>query len=341
MKMPMGITPQLEYWFDDDVAHSHTLGGKASYAQDGYIFVNAIDMTNLSVGPHRVNFRATGSGGVKRSSVMTSYVMKMPVGKGNRLEYWYDDDEAHAAVLSGVSEDNCIVYDSQLNMSSLPVGLHRLNFRAVSNNGQLKSPPTTCYVMRNVIGSISRLEYWFDDDYDNVHTLSGHAAEAGEKGYIFVGELDISGLRPGHHRLHYRGVSSNGQLSTASGSASILVKLDVNGDATMASYSVSVDGDLVTEGTLAARPEVLFSYVLDASNLDVGVHALQTTFWNSYGSSVSETTYFQVPPKVATDVNTPQSADEDDAPIYNLSGMRVSGKAKGVFIKNGKKYVVK
>jgi hypothetical protein len=120
-----------------------------------------------------------------------------------------------------------------------------------------------------------------------------------------------------------------------------LVKLDVNGDATMASYSVSVDGNLVTQGSLAAKSEVLFSYVLDASNLDIGVHALQTTFWNSYGSSVCETTYFRVPSSVATDVNTPQSDDEDDAPIYNLSGMRVNGKSKGVFIKNGKKYVVK
>ena len=30
-----------------------------------------------------------------------------------------------------------------------------------------------------------------------------------------------------------------------------------------------------------------------------------------------------------------------DAPVYNLSGQRVGKNAKGVLIKNGKKYVVK
>ena len=39
--------------------------------------------------------------------------------------------------------------------------------------------------------------------------------------------------------------------------------------------------------------------------------------------------------KVVTDV------DSADAPVYNLSGQRVGKNAKGVLIKNGKKYVVK
>ena len=245
-------------------------------------------------------------------------------------------------MLSGVSEDDCLVYDSQLDMSGLSVGLHRLLFRAVSKDGQMKSPTVTCYVMKNVTGSISRLEYWFDDDRDHVYTMSGHAAEAGLPGHIFKGELNISGLRPGHHRLHYRGIGSGGQLSTATGSASILVKLDVNGDATMASYSISVDGGTpIAQGPLDAKAEVAFSYVLNAKNLDSGIHTLQTTFWNNYGCSVTETSYFLVPEEEPDAVSTPQTDDKDDGPIYNLSGMRVSGKAKGVLIKNGKKYVVK
>ena len=339
---PLGATPQLEYWFDDDLAHSHTLNGKDASAGDGYIFTNKLNLKSLSVGPHRLNFRATGSDGVRRSAVMTSYVVKVPIGKGTELEYWYDDDEAHAIVLDGVSEDSCLVYDSQLNMSSLPIGLHRLNFRAVSNDGQLKSPVVTCYVMRSVIGSISRLEYWFDNDRDNVRTLSGHAAEAGEKGYIFVDELDISGLCPGYHRLHYRGVSSDGRLSTAIGEASVVMKLDVNGNATMAAYSISVDdGDPIVQGSLAAKAEVTFSYVLDAINLEKGTHMLHTTFWNNYGCSVSEATPFFVTTIDEDAVIAPQADDEVDGPIYNLSGIRVTGKAKGILIKNGKKYVVK
>lgn len=342
MKLPMGATPQLEYWFDDDIAHSQTFDGRTAASGDGYIYVNTLNMSNLSVGPHRLNFRTIDSNGLKRSAVMSVNVMKMPLGKGTGLEYWYDDDEAHSVTLDGVSEDDCLVYESQLNMSSLSVGLHRLTFRAISKDGQLKSAPVTCYVMKNVTGSISQLEYWFDYDRNNVHTLSGNEAVLGNKGAIFKGELDISGLRPGHHRLHYRGIGSDGQLSTATSSASILVKIDSHGDAVMASYSISVDGDdFIAQGLLDAKAEVDFSYVLNAKDLRKGIHTLQTTFWNSYGMSVSETTSFEVTYGDDDAITTPQADEDEDGPIYNLSGMRVNSNAKGILIKNGKKYLVK
>ena len=292
MKYPLGKGNRLQYWYDDDKAHAVTLEGVSE--NDCFVYEKQLNMSDLSVGVHLLNFRAISTGGQRRSPLMTSYVMKMPLGKGNRLEYWYDDDDENAVVLDGMSEDDCLVYESQLNMSSLSVGLHRLSFRAVSNDGQLKSPLMTCYVMRNVTGSVSRLEYWFDDDRDNIYTMSGHAAEAGAKGYIFAGELDISKLSPGHHRLHYRGIGNDRQLSTATGTASILVKLDVNGNATMASYSISVDGEFIAQGPLEAKAEVDFSYILDAKNLSKGIHILQTTFWNNFGSSVSEDTAFEV-----------------------------------------------
>ena len=342
MKLPMGAIPQLEYWFDDDIAHSQTFDGRTAASGDGYIYVNTLNMSNLSVGPHRLNFRTIDSNGLKRSAIMTVNVMKLPLGKGTGLEYWYDDDEAHSVTLDGVSEDDCLVYESQLNMSSLSVGLHRLTFRAISKDGQLKSAPVTCYVMKNVTGSISQLEYWFDYDRNNVHTLSGNEAVLGNKGAIFKGELDISGLRPGHHRLHYRGIGSDGQLSTATSSASILVKIDSHGDAVMASYSISVDGDdFIAQGLLDAKAEVDFSYVLNAKDLGKGIHTLQTTFWNSYGMSVSETTSFEVTYGDDDAINTPQADEDEDGPIYNLSGMRVNSNAKGILIKNGKKYLVK
>ena len=342
MKLPSGTASQMEYWFDDDMAHAKPLSGRTVDATGDYVYVSTLDMKSLSIGPHRLNFRAITINGLKRSALMSVNVMKVPIGKGTRLEYWYDDDKTHAVTLQGMSEDDCLVYESQLNMSSLPVGLHRLNFRAISSDGQLKSPLVTCYVMRNVTGSISRLEYWFDYDRNHVYTMEGRATEAGTPGYIFNGNLNISGLRPGHHRLHYRGIGSDGQLSTATGSASILVKLDGHGDAVLASYSVSVDGGApVVQGALSASKEVLFSYVLDAKDLEKGWHTLQTTFWNSYGMSVTEATPFEVLYGDDDAVSTPQADEEADGPIYNLSGMRVNANAKGILIKNGKKFFVK
>ena len=45
--------------------------------------------------------------------------------------------------------------------------------------------------------------------------------------------------------------------------------------------------------------------------------------------------------KDATGINAVKAGEKDDAPIYNLNGQRISSPKKGIFIKNGKKYVVK
>ena len=45
--------------------------------------------------------------------------------------------------------------------------------------------------------------------------------------------------------------------------------------------------------------------------------------------------------KDATGINAVKAGEKGNAPIYNLNGQRVSSPKKGIFIKNGKKYVVK
>jgi hypothetical protein len=42
-----------------------------------------------------------------------------------------------------------------------------------------------------------------------------------------------------------------------------------------------------------------------------------------------------------TGIKAPKAIAADDAPIYNLAGQRVTKPAKGIYIKNGKKFIVK
>lgn len=330
-----------EYWFDEDYAGRE----RVSMSGNKGVVRASINTDHLQNGLHFLHFRVQSNNDkYDWSGISTSPFLKLPKGETTQLEYWFDDDIANSQTLDGKASSfrNDYIYINELDMKSLSVGLHRLSFRAISKDGQMKSAPVTCYVIRNVTGSISRLEYWFDYDRDHVYTMDGRATEAGTPGYIFNGNLNISGLRPGHHRLHYRGIGSDGQLSTATGSASILVKIDSHGDVVMDSYSISVDGGVpIAQGALNASKEVLFSYVLDAKDLEKGWHTLQTTFWNSYGMSVTEATPFEVLYGDDDAVSTPQADEEADGPIYNLSGMRVNANAKGILIKNGKKFFVK
>ena len=45
--------------------------------------------------------------------------------------------------------------------------------------------------------------------------------------------------------------------------------------------------------------------------------------------------------EITTGVKTIEIKDDDDAAIYNLQGIRVAHPQKGIYVKNGKKYVIK
>ena len=61
---------------------------------------------------------------------------------------------------------------------------------------------------------------------------------------------------------------------------------------------------------------------------------------NLSGNIIKELAPISAP--VPTGINNiTTEATDADAPVYNLSGQRVGKNAKGVLIKNGKKYVVK
>ena len=45
--------------------------------------------------------------------------------------------------------------------------------------------------------------------------------------------------------------------------------------------------------------------------------------------------------EVVTGVNAVEAKDADDAAIYNLQGVRVAHPQKGIYVKNGKKFIIK
>ena len=325
-----------EYWFDEDFAGKKTVSTNGNNA----VIRASIDARGLSNGVHSFNFRVKRADG-KYSAVTSSLFMNLKSDTDEQLEYWLDDDyeNRQSVSISHTEEEQDLTLDLG-NLEWCPIGFHQLNIRAIDSKYGRTAVNTTG-IMKIPLGTATQIEYWFDNDRDNVYTMSGHAAETGGEGYVFAGDLNINNLSPGHHRLHFRGIGSDGQMSTAVGTASIVVKIDTSYGATMASYSISVDGEFIAQGALSALKELDFSYILDTKDLDKGIHILNTTFWNNYGNSVSEDTPFQVTLGDDDAISAPQADDEDDSPIYNLSGIRVNGKAKGVLIKNGKKYVVK
>ena len=241
--------------------------------------------------------------GLTAGSVLSCPVLKLSTGKATQLEYWFDDDTANRYYLDGAADGDCYVYDYQLDMSELPFGLHRLNIRPTSTDGSNKGSLLTCSVLKVGTGNVKTLEYWFDGDIKHSRTLD--VADAGTADFVFADALNLNGIAPGHHRLYCRAIGDDPTTVTAVVSYAVVVKSRYSADdaAKMATYSLTLDDSVVAYGQLSASSEVVFNYTLDASDLSEGTHKLKATFWNSFGTSVSDETPFWVRSGVVGDVN--------------------------------------
>ena len=227
-----------------------------------------------------------------------------------KFEYWFDNEAPgnHSITLNGTED----VIDSEIDTEALTVGVHTLHVRAIQTDGEYScSPVSTTLFFKRPIGTANQIEYWFDDDRDNIGMVSGTLD--GQK-YEFISDLNLDDVTPGHHRLYLRAVSGDKKVVGAVTSVPVIVKSLYAGDATMASFSIVVDDKTVAFGPLASEKVVNFSYVLDASELSLGTHQLKTTFWNSLGLSMTEQTPFKVVEvvKVFGDVNLDGTVDVAD-----------------------------
>ncbi len=82
------------------------------------------------------------------------------------------------------------------------------------------------------------------------------------------------------------------------------------------------------------------------TNVDVNKHMQFDTKYSSFGSYADERgllPYLYVEDEIGTGINNVTVDEEldENAPVYNLAGQRVSKDAKGIVIQNGKKYIRK
>lgn len=142
----------------------------------------------------------------------------------SRYEYWFDDDFANRK--TGSLSGKVATIDTSIETESLELGMHRLNLRVLQSDGKY-SAVTMSHFIKLFSGEAKWLEYWFDGNIQNSKRIAGTKASTGND-YVFVSELDIDSLSPGHHRLYYRAVSDDGQLSSAVLSEAVIVKSQYN-----------------------------------------------------------------------------------------------------------------
>ena len=311
-KMPHGEVKWLEYWFDGDRSNIKKMAGKVPSDGNGYIFSEDADITDLTVGLHRMYYRAMSEDGQLATATASAMFMKLPSGEANWLEYWFDGNHSTTKKMEGnaASDGNGYIFSGDANITDLPIGLHRMAYRAVSGDGQLASAPVTSLFMKLPSGETKWLEYWFDGNRSLAKRIQGTAASDGN-GFVFNADVDVESLQRGHHWMYYRAIGDNAS-NTSAITGSSFVKLPQRGTPKMESYTITVDNGTSLVFPVAEKKEIVnIPYTLDARNLSQGQHTLKTSFKNSLGVSTSLEQTFTV------------KAQED--PIITLNGRGDNG----------------
>ena len=196
-----------EYWIDGN--YDNKVTGTFS---TGGIVTTDLNMSSLSAGLHSISFRALDDNG-HVSSVLVKYFLVPQPGstQENKLagyEYWIDGNYDNR--VSGTFSEGGIV-TTDLDMSSLPAGLHSISFRALDDNGHVSSvlvkyflvPENTATTENTIVG----YRYWFDKDMENI--VEGEMTSS----RTIATDIDVSALNVGWHLFNYQVKDAMGKYS--------------------------------------------------------------------------------------------------------------------------------
>ena len=272
----LGLNAQtyLQYWFDTD-----TKLKKADLSAG--VAKEAVDVQHLSQGLHTLYMRARTPGAeFEYSPITTSTFIKFTTGDGSVLEYWFDEDVDNRSTIDVNAESGKeqVLNLDLSNLDRFPTGVHQLNMR-VAHNGGHYSPVYSAYVLRLLGGSDgTRLEYWFDEDYDNPSSIDVNA-ESGEEQMLMLDLSNIERFPFGVHQLNMRVAHVGGHYSPVY-SAYVLRLPGGTGDSVMeywfdddfenhASIPVSTDKDGVQALNLDLSDMSKFPYGFHRLNMRV------------------------------------------------------------------------
>ena len=197
---------ECEYWIDQQFDSRQTANMSAGE------LTTQLDMSALPLGLHSLAIR-TGTSDGRWSPVLVKFFLVPQPGstQENNLagyEYWIDGN--YDKKVSGTFSTGGIV-TTDLDMSSLPIGLHSISFRALDDNGHVSSVLVKYFLVpentSTTENSIAGYRYWFDKDMENI--VEGEMTSSG----TIATDIDVSALNAGLHLFNYQVKDAIGKYS--------------------------------------------------------------------------------------------------------------------------------
>ena len=195
---------------------------------------------------------------------------------------WFDGDES--TMQTGISEDNA--WQMDLDISSLESSFHIMYFQ-VKDTEDVWSSPVTQYFVKMPNNKNIELKYWFDDDINNLKTVST------TNGLI---DIDAKSLSDGMHIIHTMTITDGVLAGTPK--TSLFWKQPI---VTKSVYRLWFDYDVKTmiTGEYTGQP-----IDIDVSKLSDGFHVIQGQIEASGISCPQTNVFIKVPQTQGVDYMT-------------------------------------
>ena len=238
-----------------------------------------------------------------------------------RFRYWFNNDIS--TITNGNGSDETIL---DIDVSKLsPYQTHSLHLQVINDNGDWSSVRTLYFMKTATTPRSESGRYWFDHDETSLKTTDI------TNGKI---DLDTKGLITGLHSVHFQTLAEDGTSSSVRTQYFLLT--DVENE--MLRCQLWIDEDKTHAQMYPVNNEDI---IIDISDITEGNHLLNIILFDGADAVVAkETKEFTIVNNTGMyDINIDEKSEK--SPYYKLNGEKTDKPRKGIYIKLGRKTIVK
>lgn len=145
--------------------------GEEKVSAHGGVVKCDMDVSNMEVGLHRAMFQLITSSGAGSTLAETYFIRTLTNADIASMQCSYTID----GIIHGVQKGTCTngTFHFDLPVDEIEVGLHRLDYHLVADNGASTSQGSDWFYKTPLGGnSIIRYDYWLNDKNDEVHSVA-------------------------------------------------------------------------------------------------------------------------------------------------------------------------